>query len=637
MTTSFRTVFTSSLWRRLSPVRVLIGTIVAQMVVSALFILRFCDTFKISKWLLAVHLPLAAALYAGSFFVPGIVFLNPLTRRRRFFRHLFGFFPGAYFAWLLLLYAVDFAGYRWLGANINYKMAQIFLADLIALKQMVPLPKQAYVWLTVFVVALLAAFVALAPKALRGVEALLLPEGELSLFRGRSRTQRSLIAIAVILFAFVSYLYVVRQRAAYSDILSNDPLVSFARNTTGVYDPSYPAYVAKLKQEEERCRASYSPPNKFAAKNIVIIVGDSLRSDHMSVYGYERPTTPFLQSLLAAGTLRRVGFATSTCSETACGLLSTLNSKLLKKQIPEDFKLQDLLQNLGYDSFFILSGNHNVGNLRQSYGYGMTLYFDGNSSTRYDVNDDRLILEGMDHVPAQESRPAFFLFHLMSPHVLGIKQDQFRVYNPSQVETDWGPFLHGQLDPQSVVNNYDNRVLQTDAMIKQIFEVLDQKGYLKNSIVVILGDHGESLGERQRGEYGHILHLYQEYISIPLLIFDPEQVGYANLAFATQIDVAPTIVDRLKLPVPACWDGQSLLNPKVRSMSVHQTTLQNQCTAIIDRSEQGMYKYIYCATGKTEELFDLGRDPGEQTNLINSADSGTVQRLRAELQRVLQY
>lgn len=632
MTSGFRSFLASSRWRRLAPVRVLFGTIAVQLVVSTLFILRFCDTFKISKWLLAVHLPLAAALYAGSFFVPGLLFLPRAIRRRRFCRHLFGLVPGVCFVWVLLLYAVDFVSYRWLGSNINYKMAQVLLADLLVLKQMVPLPKQAYFWLALFVIALLATFVAFAPKALRGVEALLLPEGEVSLFKSRSRTRKSLAAIAILLLAFGLYLYILRERAAYSEILSNDPIVSFARNTTGVYDRSYPAYVAQLKQEEEQCRATYSPPNKFAAKNVVIIVGDSLRSDHMSVYGYERPTTPFLQSLFAAGKLRRVSFATSTCSETACGLLSILNSKLLKRQIPEDFKLQDLLRNLGYDSFFILSGNHNVGSLRQSYGNGMTFYFDGNSSTRYDVNDDRLILEGLEHVPAQQSTPAFFLFHLMSPHVLGVKQAQFRVYNPSQVETDWGPFLHGKLDQQSVVNNYNNRMLQTDAMIKQIFEVLDQKEYLRDSIVVILGDHGESLGER--GEYGHIFHLYQEYISIPLLIYDPEPVQYANLAFATQIDVAPTIVDRLKLPAPACWDGQSLLNPTIRNISVHQTTLRNQCTAVIKRSDLAMYKYIYCATGKTEELYDLSRDPREQTNLINTIDSGTVHELRAEAQRV---
>jgi glucan phosphoethanolaminetransferase (alkaline phosphatase superfamily) len=538
-------------------------------------------------------------------------------------------------AFLLTLYAVDFVSYRWLGANINYKMAQIFVEDLLALKQMVPLPGKAYLGLAVFVFALLAAFVALAPKTLRGIEALLLPQGEISLFKNRSRTRKSLVTITALLMAFAFYLYLLRQRAAYSETLSNDPVVSFARNTTGLFDQDYPAYAARLKQEEERCRDSYPRPNGFDAKNVVIIVGDSLRSDHMSVYGYQRPTTPFLEGLLASGRLRRVGFATSTCSETLCGLLSTLDSKLLKRQIPDAFKLQELLQSVGYDSFFILSGNHK-GRLRDSYGYGMNFYSDGTTWSTYDVNDDRLIFEGLNHVPTRQSRPAFFMFHLMSAHLAGTQQEQFRVYNPSHVDTDWVPFSQAQMDPQSVLNNYDNRVLQADAIIKQIFEVLDQKGYLKNSIVIILGDHGESLGERQPGEYGHIFHLYQEYISIPLLIYDPEPVDYRNLTFATQIDIAPTILDRLKLPIPECWDGQSLMAQRPRTLSVHQTRLRNQCSAIIERSEHVMYKYLYCAPGKTEELYDLNQDPREQKNLMNSVDRGTLQRLRGELQRALQ-
>ena len=59
--------------------------------------------------------------------------------------------------------------------------------------------------------------------------------------------------------------------------------------------------------------------------------------------------------------------------------------------------------------------------------------------------------------------------------------------------------------------------------------------------------------------------------------------------------------------------------------------------AVISRNGQVMYKYIYCATGKTEELFDLTRDPNEQTNLMGTADASLIQSLRAELQRSQSY
>jgi glucan phosphoethanolaminetransferase (alkaline phosphatase superfamily) len=637
MARAFKIEGTATLWRESAQVRVLLGVFAAQLTISALIILGFCHTFKISKWLVAAHLPLAAGVYFASLFVPGLFFLIRPIRRRKFMRRLYGLVPALCFAFVLLLYAVDYVTYKWLGANINFRQAQIFLQDLIASKHMVPLANSIYLGTAAVAIVVLVTFVALGPRILGGIEALLLPQSQISLVKSRSRVLKSLATLAVLLLAFGGYLYLLRQRAAYSEILSNDPFVSFARNTTGFHDPNYPAYVAKLSQEEQRCRASYSRPDSFAAKNIIIIVGDSMRPDHMSVYGYERPTTPFLQSLYASGQLRRVSFATSTCSETLCGLLSTLDSKLLKRQIPDAFKLQELLQSVGYDSFFILSGNHK-GRLEESYGHSMNVYFDGTHSKKYDVNDDRLIFEGLEQVPTRQSKPGFFLFHLMSTHAVGTKQEQFRVYNPSDVEINWA-YLHGQINPQFIINSYDNRMLQADAMIKQIFDVLDQKKYLENSIVVILGDHGDSLGER--GEFGHIFHLYQEYISIPLLIYDREPVQYSNLDFATQIDIAPTIVDRLKLPIPSCWDGTSLLNPNVRTTSVHQTTLhdlaRNQCTAIIDRSQRTTYKYIYCNTGQAEEFYDLTNDPREQNNLINTADPGLIQKLRDQAKRVKQY
>ncbi len=78
----------------------------------------------------------------------------------------------------------------------------------------------------------------------------------------------------------------------------------------------------------------------------------------MQVYGYSRATTPFLSRLRDEGKLRRVEFATSTCAESNCGILSTLFSKTLRHQVPEAFTLFALLKDQGYDTHFVLSGNH---------------------------------------------------------------------------------------------------------------------------------------------------------------------------------------------------------------------------------------------------------------------------------------
>jgi glucan phosphoethanolaminetransferase (alkaline phosphatase superfamily) len=74
----------------------------------------------------------------------------------------------------------------------------------------------------------------------------------------------------------------------------------------------------------------------------------------------------------------------------------------------------------------------------------------------------------------------------------------------------------GPVDLIQYVNRYDNGILRADSFIRELFSSLDRKGYLQNSIVMILADHGEELGER--GHYGHGSNLYQSQIRIPMLI-----------------------------------------------------------------------------------------------------------------------
>ena len=500
---------------------------------------------------------------------------------------------------------------------------------------MIFLSRGLYFSLAGFAILILAIYLAFAKTIFKGVEDLLLPERAHSLFSPRNRRFKSYAIIGLLLLGYAGYFYVLLRRAPYSELLSSDPIVGFMRSTTEVYDENYPAFLSRLREQEQRCRASYPRGQKFEKKNVIIIIVDALRSDHTQMYGYNRPTTPFLESLFETGRLRKVEFATSTCAETGCGIFSTLFSKTLRRQIVEDFKLYDLLHDQGYKTYFLLSGNHSAQGIKEMYGPGMTLYFDGKNSTRYSGNDDRLIFEGFEKVPDYTDTPGFFYIHLMSAHLSGIRQEAYRVYQPSDIKSDWLTLVRGEFDQTSAINNYDNGVTQADATIKEIFGVLGKKGYLQNSLVVILADHGEALGERGKSNYGHGI-LYQESIRIPLLIYDESPAKYANLKFATQIDVAPTIVDRLGLPIPACWQGASLLNPNIKAVTTHQTYLKGHpCYAVLYRTDATIYKYMYWSLDKREELYDLTSDPVEQLNLIDVSAPALIQRMRDELTRSL--
>ncbi|MES1256195.1 MAG: sulfatase [Acidobacteriota bacterium] len=350
-------------------------------------------------------------------------------------------------------------------------------------------------------------------------------------------------------------------------------------------------------------------------KHVVLIIIDSLRADHMQVYGYHRPTTPFLSRLVESGRMQRVEAAFSTCSESFCGITSTLSGRDFRDINARDFQLQDVLRDQGYRTWFLLSGNHRVWNgLPQFYHADEGTLFDGSQTTRYTTDDDRLVLEGLERVPAaSQGQPAFFYVHLMSTHYLGVQLPESHVFTSQDDRVSPGPEPYSILERLNKPDRYDDKVRQADDIIRQLFDALSAKHYLDDAVVVVTADHGEGLGERH---WAHGWHLYDEDIRIPLLLYDAPPAPYRNLTFATQVDIAPTILDRLGLPIPASWDGQSLLAPTIKQFSFHQTYFLPNRFAVLYRSDHGLFKYIATPQYGKEELYGLTDDRGETHSLV---------------------
>jgi glucan phosphoethanolaminetransferase (alkaline phosphatase superfamily) len=335
----------------------------------------------------------------------------------------------------------------------------------------------------------------------------------------------------------------------------------------------------------------------------------------MQVYGYHRKTTPFLAQLVSDGRMKKVHAAFSSCSESFCGITSTLASREFRDISARTFQLQDVLGDAGYRTWFLLSGNHRAWNGLPSFYHVREdeMLFDGSQTRRYTMDDDRLVLEGLERVPPAGSQPAFFYIHLMSPHYLGVQ------FPESHVFTDPGDRVSPGLEPYTILDQlnkpdrYDDKVLQTDGIIRQLFEALRAKGYLEDAVVVVTADHGEGLGERH---WAHGWHLYDEDIRIPMLWYDTPRARYPDLSFATQVDIAPTILDRLGLPAPDSWEGQSLLAPSRTRFTNHQTYFFPNRYAVIYRHENALFKFIATPEYGTEELYDLTTDRGETRNLV---------------------
>lgn len=583
-------------------------------------VIAICRAFGLDHLVPLLHIPVVFGLLLASLAPAAVLLAFPRVRASRLTHRLTGLLPGLVVAGLLALYAADFANNRMVGSHLTHKVVQLWIEDWWTGGNLLSLSP-------VVVVAGIAAFLlvvvghlAIGPWLARHL---------VPLMSSRRSAAGVLVTLLVVFSGYGLWARDLRWRAPRSEFLSSDPVIAFMRSSVDVYDDLYFAEAARLREEEPRVRAAYPRTIPFTRRNVIVIIVDSLRADHMAVYGYPRRTTPFLDRMVSDGQMHKVDMATSTCSESNCGILSTLYSKHLRRQIPEAYKLHEVLRDQGYPSYFLLSGNHDWHGLTEMYGKEHTVFFDGRNATQHQRSDDRVLFEGLEQVPNQ-GPPAFFYFHLMSSHLIGVKQEAFRIYHPSDVENDWDSLFAGDYDRPTVVNNYDNGVSQADAIIEELFAALDNKGYLRDSLVVITSDHGEGLGDSPRIGYGHITTLYQPLINIPLLVYDPLPGATYHLDYGTQLDIAPTILDRLGLPAPATWEGQSLLTAE-RRVSVHQTTLKSPTYAVVLRTPLATYKYIRSFVGRIDEVYNLTDDPDERINIRDTVDPALLSMMQAEL------
>ena len=604
--------------------------IAVQLVLSCIFIVVFKRAFGYRLMVIPLHMMLVVALNAALILLLAFPVRINTFASRRFAPYVIGFLYGCFVMGLLSVYVVDYVANDTWGANVSVKVIAGYLPQFGALFEALPIS----VWwiygpAAALVLGVFAVYLASSRVLFDGLQGLFLPERPFSLFRTRERTFLCSSVIMLVALAFVGFM--ARSLTWRGNFWNGEPLMGLFVSSPHPMLEETPRSIS-VAQEAQRIRAAYPKDIPFEKRNVFVIMSDSLRAMSMQVYGYNRPTTPFLMRLVDEGRLHRVGFATSTCPETACGMMSTFTSRNYIDLSFYNLKIYDLLQDLGYRVYFIGGGDHtNFHGTRDALGHHVDLFFDGACSRRYTMNDDRLVFEGLEQVPEYDGKPAFFFFFLMSTHQAGVKLETYERYTPAKIDGG-DPWLSME-DPRAVealVNRYDNGVVQADAIIGQILAALEQKGYLADAVGAIMADHGESLGDK--GHFLHCGYLYEDEIGIPLLLYDDPGFHYGNLDFATQVDVAPTILDRLGLPIPDCWEGVSLLGP-VASRYTHHTTLGTlPRRGVIYRSGDGVYKYIRSDPKDKdpvkEELYELRTDAHEERNLIGEADEALLNDLR---------
>ena len=372
----------------------------------------------------------------------------------------------------------------------------------------------------------------------------------------------------------------------------------------------------RLGVTEDAARRSYIANPKADRKNLILIVVDALRPDHMGVFGYQRDTTPSLARIATSASLRKAAIVHSSCADSACGLMSLASSRFVHQVPARPFTLQEVLKLNGYRIHLLLGGDHtNFYGLRQAYG-PVDSYFDGASANQY-FNDDNLVVDRLASFPSWDGEPTMIQFHLMSAHVLGARHkastrflpaSNYAIHSEKQVATPGG-------SSTEAVNYYDNGVVQADAMIDHILSLLADKGYLKDTLVVITADHGEALGEH--GLFAHANGVFEQELRIPVVFLS---FGYKPTLpidvrpDSSQVDIAPSILKEFGIAQPVTWAGVPLQSPQGPDFTYFQENLQ---AGIFDhRDPMRVWKYFMNTRSGQEAAFEISTDPHESTDRL---------------------
>lgn len=361
-----------------------------------------------------------------------------------------------------------------------------------------------------------------------------------------------------------------------------------------------------LKSASERSGAGSTP--------VILITVDTLRADHLGCYSPAKHLTPHIDTLTQGGALflQSISPAPLTLPSHTSLLTSTHPfwngvEENGEKVPPGTLTLAAILKSHGYRTAAFVGGF--VLDRRFGLAQGFDFYDSPfNVQPQPESEAVNLKRDGSDVIRASENwldvnaEDSFFVFiHLFDLH---------RPYTLPAAKSE-----------QDAVG-YGEELRSVDQALGKFWKYLADKGLFDKSLIVLTSDHGESLGEH--GEETHGYFIYESTLRVPLIFHWP--AGHTALSLQAAepvglIDVAPTVLQFLGIPLPSRFQGRSLLPLLEKKHSTTPDKIYSESLyardhfawAPLKSLRVGDYKYI---SAPKPELYDLALDPGEIHNLI---------------------
>lgn len=371
-----------------------------------------------------------------------------------------------------------------------------------------------------------------------------------------------------------------------------------------------------------------SSPNQRSQPDVFLVTIDTLRADHIHCYGYEPIRTPALDSLAKDGIRFAQAFTPSPITNTShatilTGLLPSLHgvTDFGMPLASTHATLAELLKKQGYHTAaFIGSVILDSKNFAPGLDRGFDFYDNFPEPAQTKSRWGRLERRGMDvarhaetWLSAHPAGPRFIWVHFYDPH------------DPYEPPPPYSQVYEHRL--------YDGEIAYADSALASFVAYLKKQGWYEKSIVVVVGDHGEGLGEHHEETHGILL--YDSTTRVPLIVKLPGGSDAGNVVEAQvrTMDIVPTVIGVLHITPPVRLDGESLQpyfgDPESHSRIVFGMTdypLRFGWSPLRSVRAEG-FKFI---DAPRPELYDLHTDPGElQNNYVPW--NVTVQRFRAML------